>query len=82
MTQEEFNEAVNIAVYATSLGFEESANEIKTAYAALLERNKELSQALLDIAHGPVWWWNDPKYTPEVIGYMMRIAEKALRHDE
>ena len=39
---------------------------------------KRLRDALIDIAHGPVGYWNLPEHREEVIRHMMQVARAAL----
>ena len=38
-----------------------------------------LREALADIAHGPVGYWNDPERAPEVVKHLVDKATKALQ---
>jgi hypothetical protein len=53
-----------------------------TMFPALQARVAELEEALRNISHGPVGYWNEPQHREETIQYMMQVAHNALKGGE
>ena len=49
------------------------------ALPVLIAEVTRLREALADIAHGPVGYWNGKQYAQTVISQMMKIASDALK---
>ena len=54
-------------------------NEVVKYVRDLESENARLREALADIAHGPVGYWNEPERTPEVVKHLVDKATKALQ---
>ena len=53
-----------------------------TMLPVLRARIAELEEALRNISHGPVGYWNEPQHREETIQYMMQVARNALKGGE